>query len=218
MGTLRSGTGSGYTYKAPSSLTFSGFFKLALLVMLISGAFALISKPAAAQVSIGVGFSTPGYGSYYRRDVCDPYSRYYDPYYCDRGYYDDYYTPSIGNIVFYGGNWYRGPFRSRYYNGHNWYWINNGWRRHEWHGRYPRSMNFRNGGWYRDGRYGGYSNAPRYAPRYGNSPRYRNDTNYRSRDYDRRFNNNNSYRGNDRGWGRDTRNRDNRRGDRDRGR
>jgi len=148
--------------------------KIALGAALMAGAATLAAPPAAAHVSVGIGFGVPGYGyapgyyygppRYRYARYCDPYSPYYDPYYCGDPYYDSYYGyggygPVFGDVVFFDGGWYRGPFRHRYYGGHDWYWVNNGWHRNEWHGRMPSSISFRNGGYYRGGRYGGFHGA-----------------------------------------------------------
>lgn len=140
--------------------------KIALGAAMVAGAATFAAAPASARVSVGIGFGVgypgyyPGYypGSYYGPRYryyryCDPYSPYYDPYDCGdpyyNSYYDDYGAPYYGDVVFFDGGWYRGPFRSRYYGGHRWYWVNNGWHRNEWRGGHiPRNVTFRNGGGY----------------------------------------------------------------------
>ncbi len=60
-------------------------------VLALAGAAFATAAPAEAHVSIGIGIGPgyyggygPGYGA-----VCDPYSRWYDPYRCN-DYDDDY--------------------------------------------------------------------------------------------------------------------------------
>jgi len=78
-------------------------------------------NPASAQVSFGIGMGGPGYYGPPRYAVCNPYSRYYDPYYC--GDYGDYYGPPL----FIDGFWFdHGRYRN--YRGHRQYWVHNGWR------------------------------------------------------------------------------------------
>lgn len=134
----------------------------ALGAALIAGVTTL-AAPASAGVAVGIGVGVgyPGYyyGApryrYYR--YCDPYSPYFDPYYCDDPYYDAYYGPAFANIIYFDGGWWRGPFRHRYWHGHDWYWVNNGWHRNEWRGRIPSSIRFRNGGHFDNGRFGGFN-------------------------------------------------------------
>ena len=99
--------------------------KLALGALMLAGAATTVSEPAAAGVSVGIGIGIPGpayYPGYYGpRRVCDPYSRWYDPYYC--GAADAYYD----GPVFIGGGWYNGPFRWRYWGGQRQFWWNGGW-------------------------------------------------------------------------------------------
>jgi hypothetical protein len=105
------------------------FSKAALGALLLAGATALTAAPAAAHVSIGIGFG--GYGGYYGPGYygppyyayCDPDSRWFDPYRCDEydGY--DYYN----GPVFIDGFWFNGPFRSRFHGGHREFFVHNGW-------------------------------------------------------------------------------------------
>jgi uncharacterized membrane protein YgcG len=112
------------------------------------------SAPAQARVSIGIGLGYPGYydgypgyypGYYYgpsARAVCDPYSRWYDPYRCryyyaGYGYDDFYYGP-----VFIDGVWTSGPLRWRDFDGR---------REFFWHGGWHAGSGFRSGG-FRHGR------------------------------------------------------------------
>jgi len=150
------------------------FSKLFFGAALVAGAATFATGPAAAQVSVGIGIGGPGYYGgyygpryygprYYGSYSCDPYSRFYDPDYCDD--YGDY-GYGFGNIIYFDNGWWRGPFRTRYWHGENWYWVNNGWRRNEWRGRgYPRDITFRNGGSYRHGRFEGFRGADRFRTR-----------------------------------------------------
>jgi hypothetical protein len=118
--------------------------KLALAAagaLLMAGATVATTTPADARVVVGIGFGPGYYGpGYYPGRYCDPYSYYYNPYRCDGGPY--YYEP-----IYFGGYWYRGPFRYRYWHGHRQFWVNHGWHAHEWHGVRPSHITFR-GGWY----------------------------------------------------------------------
>jgi hypothetical protein len=99
------------------------FASLALLTAVAA------TTPAEARVSIGIGLGYPGdyYGPPYYygpgRAVCDPYSRWYDPYRCD-GYYADYYE----GPVFIDGVWVDEPLRWRVYNGRREFFWHGGWR------------------------------------------------------------------------------------------
>lgn len=99
------------------------------------------SAPAQSRVSIGIGLGYPGYYGppyYYGpgRAVCDPYSRWYDPYRCDAFYADYYYGP-----VFIDGVWVDEPLRWRVYAGHRQFFWRGGWRE----GSGWRSGGFRHG-------------------------------------------------------------------------
>lgn len=116
------------------------FAKLALGALMLVGVPALATAPVAAQVSVGIGVGGyygypfhPGYPGY--APICDPRSRYYDPYRCD--YYDYYDGP-----VFVDGIWLNGGFRSRYYGGHRQFYYHGGW-----HG----GSGFHGGGFHRGG-------------------------------------------------------------------
>lgn len=111
----------------------------ALGALMMAGTTAAMTAPAEARVVVGIGIGGPGY---YPSRFCDPYSYYYDPYRCreDRYYSDFYYDP-----IFFGGAWYRGPFRYRYYHGYRQFWVNGGWHRHEWRGPRPGHITFRSG-------------------------------------------------------------------------
>lgn len=62
--------------------------KLALGAAMVAGAATMVAVPADAAVSFGIGIGVPGpyygrpYYPYRPRYSCDPYSRWYDPYYC----------------------------------------------------------------------------------------------------------------------------------------
>ena len=87
--------------------------KTVLGTLMLAGAAMAVTVPASAGWSVGIGVGPGYYGppgpAYYGRGVCDPYSRYYDPYYCDDYDYDYYYGPPM----FIDGFWYSGPIRSR---------------------------------------------------------------------------------------------------------
>jgi hypothetical protein len=128
------------------------FAMAALGALMMAGGTAATTTPADARVSIGIGIGIPGpaygYDSGYRYSArfCDPYSYAYDPYRCDEERYgDDYYYDPI----FFGGEWYRGPFRYRRYNGYPEYWVGGGWHRNEWRGARPSHFEY-HGGWHGD--------------------------------------------------------------------
>lgn len=80
--------------------------KLALATSVLAGAAMATTTAADARVFVGFGVG-PGYyygPPAYPRYSCDPYSRWYDPYYCRRYYYDDYYDygPDYYGPVYYG--------------------------------------------------------------------------------------------------------------------
>jgi hypothetical protein len=94
------------------------FAKYAAAAALVTGAAIFAAAPASAAVSVGIGIG--GYGYAPRGVVCDPYSRFYDPFYCARPY--NYYAPS-----YYGG----GPLLSFGFNSG----FHDGWHgRGGWHG------------------------------------------------------------------------------------
>ena len=106
--------------------------KYAVGALALAGAAFATAAPADAHVSIGIGFGPgyygygPGYGS-----VCDPDSRWYDPYRCDD--YDDY--DYYDGPVFIDGIWLNGGFRSRWYGGHREFYYHGGWHGGSgWHG------------------------------------------------------------------------------------
>src|SRR5579864_7733478 len=116
-------------------------FKTTLAAALLVGAVTMVpaGSMAGVDVSVGVGVPLvyapgPGY-SPYEGQV------YYDP-------------------IYFGGAWYHGPYRWRMRHGYHVFWMNGGWHRNEWYGRpIPTSLTFRNGGYLRSGRFGGFRDA-----------------------------------------------------------
>ncbi len=108
--------------------------KAALGALMLAGATAISTAPAAARVTVGIGIGGGGYydRGYYdggRPAVCDRYSRWYDPYRCDEyrdSYYDDNYDYYNGP-VFIDGLWLNDSFRSRWYGGHREFFYRGGW-------------------------------------------------------------------------------------------
>ena len=122
--------------------------KLALGALLLAGTAFGVATPASAHVSIGIGIGGPGYyGPPRPYAVCDPYSRYYDPYYC--GDYDNYYGPPL----FIDGYWFNNG-RYRDYYGQRQYWVHGGWHGYGGGGGYGHGRSFNSGGGYGGG-YGG---------------------------------------------------------------
>lgn len=126
--------------------------KTVIGTLMLTGAAVAVAQPASAGFSVGVGFG-PGYWgapppAYAGRSVCNPYSRFYNPYYCDD--YEFYYGPPL----YIGGYWYDRPLRSRWYGGHREFWVNDRWYRHDgWgHGGFYRNY----GDWGRGGGYRGH--------------------------------------------------------------
>jgi hypothetical protein len=122
--------------------------KFALGACAILAAFAA-SAPAQARVSIGIGLGYPGdygYPGYYygppARAVCDPYSRWYNPYRCRAYYYADYDDNYYGP-VFIDGIWVTGPVRWRSFGGR---------REFFWHGGWHEGSGWRSGGFHHAGR------------------------------------------------------------------
>ncbi|MDR3526503.1 MAG: hypothetical protein P4L57_04420 [Rhizomicrobium sp.] len=119
--------------------------------VMLAGAAVAFTAPASAGFAIGFGYGPGYYGpparAYYGGAVCDPYSRYYNPYDCDDEYY-------VGPPLFIDGYWYDRPLRSRFYGGHREFWVNNGWRSG---GFYRGGGNFYHGGGHGGGYGGGYS-------------------------------------------------------------
>lgn len=81
------------------------FGKIALGAVMLAGAATALATPASAAVGIGLGIGPAYYGPP-PGAVCEPYSRFYDPYYCN-GYYD-YYGPSVAIGGYWGGYWHGG--------------------------------------------------------------------------------------------------------------
>jgi hypothetical protein len=133
--------------------------KATLGALMLAGTAFAVTAPASAGFSIGIGvgpgYYGPGYDGpgYYGRSMCDPRSRYYNPYYCDD--YDYYYGPPL----FIDGYWYDRPVRSRWYGGHREFWVRDGWRNsNSYHGggRFERGHGDWGGGGHGDwGRGGG---------------------------------------------------------------
>jgi hypothetical protein len=117
----------------------------AMGALMAAGVTAATTAPAEARVTIGIGIGGPGYGyggGYYPPSFCDPYSYNYNPYRCDRWRYgrDYYYDP-----IYFGGVWYRGPFRYRDYGGRREFFVRGGWHRNEWSGPRPSHYGFHDG-------------------------------------------------------------------------
>ena len=121
--------------------------KSSLMTMLLAGAAAMTSTAGTAGVSVSVGIGAPFYApgpgySPYEGQV------YYDP-------------------IYFGGAWYHGPYRWRVVHGERVYWVGGRWHRNEWRGRpIPASLAFRNGGYFRAGRYDGFEGADRINTRF----------------------------------------------------
>lgn len=124
----------------------------------ISGAMFLVPSVADAGVNVSVGIGMPG--------VVYAPGPGYAPY---EGQY--YYDP-----VYIAGAWYHGPYRWRMRHGERVFWVNGGWRHNEWRGGpIPGSLVFRNGGYYRGGRYEGFHDADRINARFVTDSRRRVD-------------------------------------------
>lgn len=134
--------------------------KSALMAATIAGASAFVPTLATgAQVGISVGIGVPLIAPVYA--PCGPG---YGP--CADGY-----NPYEGNYyydpIYFGGAWYHGPYRWRMNGGERVFWIHGGWHRNEWTGgAYPSQITFRNGGYYRGGRYDGFRDADRINARF----------------------------------------------------
>lgn len=129
--------------------------KTIFATVMLAGAATAFAAPASAGFSIGFGFG-PGYYApppprpYYGAAVCDPYSRYYNPYACDDEYY-------VGPPLYIDGYWYDRPMRSRWYGGHREFWVHDGWRHGDFyrgggnfyrgHGDWGRGDGDHHGGW-----------------------------------------------------------------------
>ena len=97
--------------------------KLTVAAAAMVGASLFASAPAQAD-SFGLSFgSRGGIGfSYDTGGYCDRWG-------CPDGFWD---YPIAYCPVFFGDEWYRGPFYYRYRHGEYLYWIHGGWRRDEW--------------------------------------------------------------------------------------
>jgi hypothetical protein len=60
--------------------------KILGVVLLAGAATVAVAAPADARVSVGIGLGGGYYGPPAPAYSCDPYSRFYDPYYCGAGY------------------------------------------------------------------------------------------------------------------------------------
>jgi len=115
----------------------------------LAGAALMVPMIATAGVDVSVGIGTPGL-VYAPGPGYSPYEGqvYYDP-------------------IYFGGSWYHGPYRWRMERGHRVFWADGGWHRNEWRGGpIPGSLTFRNGGYYRGGRYDGFDGADRINARF----------------------------------------------------
>src|ERR1700722_20200650 len=81
------------------------FAKYVLSGALIAGAATIAALPASAAVRIGVGIAPYAAGP---GPVCDPYSRFYDPYYCGAPYYGPGYYGGPGIGFGFCGGWHGG--------------------------------------------------------------------------------------------------------------
>ena len=126
--------------------------KVALGALLMAGTAFAVTTPAAAHVSVGIGIEVgpgyygPGYYGPPGAAVCDPYSRYYNPYYC--GDDEDYYGPPL----FIDGFWFNNG-RYRDYHGQRQYWVHGGW--HGYSGGHGGGYVGGHGGSYGGGYHGG---------------------------------------------------------------
>ena len=85
------------------------FSKFAIGAALLAGAATIAAAPASAQVRFGIGvapYAAPA-------PVCDPYSRFYDPYYCGAPYYGPAYAPVLSFGFGGRGGWDRDDSRGR---------------------------------------------------------------------------------------------------------
>jgi hypothetical protein len=73
------------------------FAKLALGALMVAGAATAVAAPASARVFVGIGAPLVYGGA----PACDPYSPYYNPYYCDGPAYVG--DPVVG--FGFGGGW-----------------------------------------------------------------------------------------------------------------
>ena len=124
-------------------------FKSTLAAALLAGAATVVPTFATAGVDVSVSIGAPAV-VYAPAPGYSPYEGefYYDPIYFD-------------------GAWYHGPYRWQMRHGVRVFWVNGGWHRNEWRGRpIPVSLVFRNGGYWRGGRYEGFRDADRINARF----------------------------------------------------
>ena len=124
-------------------------FKSTLATALLAGAAIAAPAVAAAGVDVSVNIGAPGL-VYSPGPGYSPYEGqvYYDP-------------------IYFGGAWYHGPYRWRVVHGERVFWVDGGWHRNEWRGRpIPASLTFRNGGYFRSGRYEDFEGADRINTRF----------------------------------------------------
>jgi len=125
------------------------FFKSTLAAALLAGAAIVVPTFATAGVDFSVSVGVPAL-VYAPGPGYSPYEGefYYDPIYFD-------------------GAWYHGPYRWRMRRGVRMFWVDGGWHPNEWRGRrIPGYLTFRNGGYYRSGRYEGFEAADRINARF----------------------------------------------------
>jgi len=110
---------------------------------------------AAPQAAPGYDPYAYGYGApenygYAAPGACD----YYNP---PWGYPPDYCNYQVGfDPVYVGGLWYGGPIYYRNFGGSRMFWLNGGWRRDEWRGPRPASIDWgRNMRWSGPAMHGG---------------------------------------------------------------
>lgn len=121
--------------------------KSSLVAMLLAGAATIAPTAGMAGVDVTVGIGAPVYAP------APGYVAYDGPMYYDP--------------IYFGGAWYHGPYRWRVVHGERVFWVDGGWHRNEWVGRpIPGYLTFRNGGYYRSGRYDGFEGADRINTRF----------------------------------------------------
>ena len=121
-------------------------FKSTVAAALLAGAAAVIPVSATAGVDVSVNIGGPAV-------VVSPDYVPYDA--------EFYYDP-----IYIGGGWYHGPYRWRMMHGVRVFWVDGRWRHNEWRGPVPATLVFRNGGYWRGGRYGGFREAERFNARF----------------------------------------------------
>ena len=80
------------------------FAKIALGALILAGAATAAAAPASARVVVGFGAGIPVAAPV----SCDPYSRFYDPYYCRPAY--------VAPVIGFGFGWH-GGFHDRGHDG-----------------------------------------------------------------------------------------------------